>query len=72
MRALFFISKAYTVTKVWANFTVFDRDAIAKLYICDVKFSQIEGNGRQFLHIAIASSVKFSSNTVFEIFKIKL
>ena len=48
MRALFFISKAYTVTKVWANFTVFDRDAIAKLYICDVKFSKIEGNGRKF------------------------
>ena len=26
-------------------------DAIAKLYICDVKFRQIEGNGRKFSHV---------------------
>ena len=36
-------------------------DAIAKA-LCDVKFSQIEGNGRKFRHIEIASSVKFSNS----------
>ena len=31
-------------------------DAIAKLK-CDVKFSQIEGNGRKFRHIKLSNSV---------------
>ena len=32
-------------------------DAIAKLHICDVKFSQIEGNGRKLRHIQLSNSV---------------
>ena len=32
-------------------------DAIAKLYICDVEFRQIEGNGRTFRHIELRNSV---------------
>ena len=45
--------------KFWRISLYSTDDAIAKLYICDVKFSQIEGNGRNFRHIA--SSVKFSN-----------
>ena len=32
-------------------------DAIAKLYMCDVECSQMEGNGRKFCHIELRNSV---------------
>ena len=32
-------------------------NAIAKLYICNEKFCQIEGNGRKFHHIELSNSV---------------
>ena len=32
-------------------------DAIAKLYVCDVKFRQIEGNARKFRPIELSNSV---------------
>ena len=47
-----------TVRKVWADFAVCDcGDAIAKLYMCDEKFSQIEGNDRNFCHIELSNRV---------------
>ena len=37
--------------KFWQISLYVTNDAIAKLYVCDVKFRQIEENGRQFSYI---------------------
>ena len=50
-----------TVRKVFADFAVFDWGRYCKT-LCDVKFRQIEGNGRKFCHIELSNSVKFSNS----------
>ena len=39
-------------------------DAIEALRVCDVKFSQIEGNGRKFRHIELRKKAASSVNYV--------
>ena len=54
----------YTVRKVCADFAVYDLWRYCK-DLCDVKFSQIEGNGRKFCRIELSyreSSDKFSNS----------
>ena len=46
----------HTVRKVLLVFAVWDRRRYCKA-LCDVKFSQIEGNGREFSHKEISNSV---------------
>ena len=45
--------------RVMADFAVLylSADAIASKALCDVKLSQIEGNGRKFRHIDLSNSV---------------
>ena len=45
-----------TVRKILADYAVCDRRRYCKA-LCDVKFSQIEGNSRTFCHIEISNSV---------------
>ena len=42
--------------KFW-RISLYLTDAIAKLYVCDVKFYQIEGNGKKFSHIQLSNSL---------------
>ena len=57
MHRISFIQKKLNTVKAlsekfWGILLNVIDDAIAKLYhVCDVKFSQIEGNGRTFRHI---------------------
>ena len=37
--------------KFWRISLYVTDDTIAQIYVCDEKFSQIEGNGRKFGHI---------------------
>ena len=44
---------------VWRILLYVTDEATAKLYstVCDVKFRQIEGNGRTFYHIQLSNSI---------------
>ena len=46
----------YTLRNVLGNFAVYlTDDAVAKLYIREIKFSQIEGNGGHFSHTELTN-----------------
>ena len=52
----FSLELLYTLLeKFWQISLYLTDDAITKLYICDVKCCQIEGNGRKFRPIELSS-----------------
>ena len=61
------VHSVYTVSKVLADFAVCDWWRCCKA-LCDVKFSQIEGKGRQFSHIELSNGViSFKFLTVYTV-----
>ena len=57
-----FLVTVYTVVKVSADFVVFNWWRYYCKVLCDVKFSQIGGNGRKFSHIELSNVERHQLN----------